>query len=251
MKAVKKMVEISNNEIKPRLHQFSGIKKDIYIALENSPVTYQYSSLFEFIFDLYVRENIILTAKKLNESEVKFAPFDTSRFNPRFWTKIKYGYLLNSDVLPSDAIMDVFTNGKEYAFECSTAIVLIYYKAVLDSIATSYFNTLFQRLLVWDWNYDQDLGIITTVGRDFIPGDVVYFYNPDFSHPVWTGENAVYLGNDQYFGHGIGIESEEGMIKALNTLRKPNSTIDAYLISQHSRLNTRYLSQFAKRQIRN
>ena len=245
------MIVIGSYEKKPAVNQFSGLKQEIYLALENSPNYHQYSSLHEFIFELNLREKIILAARALNDSEITFAPFDSSKFNQKFWTKIKYGYLLKPNVLPSYAIKDVFTNGKEYAFECSTAIVLIYYKAVLDSIATSYFNSLFQRLLVWDWNYDQDLGIITKVGRDFIPGDVVYFYNPDFAHPVWTGENTVYLGNDQYFGHGIGIKSEKGMIEALNTLRKPNSLRDAYLISQHSRLNTRYLSQFAKRAFTN
>lgn len=247
MKAGKMMVVIGYDEKKPAVNQFSGLKREIYLALENSPFTHQYGSLHEFIFELYLRENIILAARKLHESEITFAPFNTSKFNPQIWTKTKYGYLLKPNVLPSEAIKDVFTNGKEYAFECSTAIVLIYYKAVLDTIATSYFNSLFQRLLVWDWNYDHDLGIITTIGRDFIPGDVVYFYNPDFAHPVWTGENTVYLGNDLYFGHGIGIKSEKGMIQALNTLRKPNSSKDAYLISQHSRLNTRYLAQFARR----
>jgi len=246
MKAGMMMIVINNFETKPPYTNFQGIKREIYQALENSPETFQYSSLHEFIFELNLRENIIKAARKLHESEITFAPFNYSKFNPRFWTKIKYGYLLNENVMPSEAIKDVFSNGKEYAFECSTAIVLIFYKAVLDTIATSYFNSLFQRLLVWDWNYDHDLGIITKRGRDFIPGDVVYFYNPDFKHPVWTGENTVYLGGGLYFGHGIGIETEEGMIKALNTLRKPNSTKSAYLISQHSRLNTQYLSQFAR-----
>ncbi|MFO1445627.1 protein-glutamine gamma-glutamyltransferase [Bacillus sp. Bva_UNVM-123] len=241
------MIVIRNNEKKPSLNEFQGKKQEIYLALENSPIIYPYSSLHEFIFDLFLRENIILTARKLNESGATFAPFSTSKFNPQIWTKTKYGYLLKTDILPSEAIKDVFTNGKEYAFECSTAIVLIFYKAVLETIATSYFNTLFQRLLVWDWNYDKDLGIITKRGRDFIPGDVVYFYNPDFGHPVWTGENTVYLGEGLFFGHGIGIETEEGMINALNTLRRPNATRPAYLISQHSRLDTQYLSQFTRK----
>lgn len=246
MKAGMKMIVMNSFETKPAATQLQGVKREIYTALENSPETFHYSSLHELIFDLNLRENIIRAARRLHETEVAFAPFTSSKFNPKFWTKIKYGYLLNDYVLPSDAIKDVFSNGKEYAFECTTAIVLIFYKAVLDTIATSYFNSLFQRLLVWDWNYDQDLGIITKRGMNFIPGDVVYFYNPDFSHPVWTGENAVYLGGGLYFGHGIGIETEEGMIKALNTLRKPGSTRSAYLISQHSRLNTRYLSQFTR-----
>ena len=240
------MIVITNYGQKPPIDRFQGVQREIYLALENSPLIHSYDSLHELLFDIQLRANIISAARQLHDSKVSFAPFNTSKFNPKIWKKTKYGYLLDPSVLPSDAIKDIFNNGEEYAFECSTAIVVIFYKAVLDSIATSYFNTLFQRLLVWDWNYDQDLSIITKEGRDFIPGDVVYFYNPDFAHPVWTGENTVFLGSGLYFGHGIGIETAEGMIEALNTLRKENSTQSAYLISQHSRLNPKYLSQFTR-----
>ncbi|MBU8877545.1 protein-glutamine gamma-glutamyltransferase [Bacillus sp. FJAT-29790] len=240
------MIVITNYEPIPNINRFQGVQREIFLALENSPFPHQYESLHVLLFDIQLRENIIKAARLLNGSQAKFAPFTTSKFNPQVWTKIIYGYLLNPYVLPSDSIRDIFKNSKEYAFECSTAIIIIYYKAVLDSIPTSYFNTLFQRLLVWDWNYDHDLGIITKEGRDFIPGDVVYFYNPDYGHPVWRGENAVYLGGGLYFGHGIGIQTEEGMVKALNTLRRPYSTQNAYLISQHSRLDAHYLSRFAK-----
>ncbi|MCS0672506.1 protein-glutamine gamma-glutamyltransferase [Cytobacillus firmus] len=241
------MIILSNNQNKPGASSFFGVQREIYLALESSPETHQYDSMHELLFDILLRENIIKAARQLYASRVEFAPFNTSRFNPRIWRGTKYGYLLDPSVLPSDAIMDVFTNSWEYAFECTTAIVLIFYKAVMDSISVSRFNTLFQGLLVWDWNYDHDLSIVTTRGRYFIPGDVVYFYNPDYDHPVWTGENSVYLGGGMFFGHGVGMESEAGMIRALNTLRKPGATRDAYLISQHSRLNVKYLSQFAKR----
>lgn len=240
------MIYLPSYSQNPANTLFSGIQKEIYLALENSSEVHPYDTMQELAFDLQLRTNIIKAAKDLNKSEVKFSPFLTSKFNPKIWTKIKYGYLLNPSIPPSDAINDVFENSKEYAFECSTAIVIIYYRAVLQSISKSYFNTLFQRLLVWDWNYDRDLGIITKKGASFIPGDVVYFYNPDFKHPVWMGENAVFLGDGQYYGHGIGIQTEEGMVKALNTLRKENATKSAYLLSQHSRLNYKYLAQFAK-----
>jgi protein-glutamine gamma-glutamyltransferase len=240
------MIVMNGYGPKPVIGRFQGIQREIYLALEKSPVLHSYESLHELLFDIQLRENIISAAKKLFESGVEFSPFNTSKFNPEIWTKTKYGYLLDPAIPASEAIKDIYKNSKEYAFECTTAIVVIFYYAVLNTISTSYFNTLFQRLLVWDWNYDRDLSIITKVGRDFIPGDVVYFYNPDFAHPVWTGENAVYLGNGQYFGHGIGMKTAEGMIEALNTLRVENATKSAYLISQHSRLNTKYLSQFAK-----
>lgn len=240
------MIILASSQTKPAVGRFQEIQREVYHALEGSPEIHQYDSLHELLFDILLRENIIKAARKLHGSAAEFAPFNTSRFNPRIWRRTKYGYLLDSSILPSDAIRDVFINSMEYAFECTTAIVLIFYKAVLDSISVSRFNTLFQGLLVWDWNYDYDLGIITKKGRSFIPGDVVYFYNPDYDHPVWTGENAVFLGNGLYFGHGIGIETETGMINALNTLRKQGATQPAYLISQHSRLNVKYLSRFAR-----
>jgi protein-glutamine gamma-glutamyltransferase len=235
-----------NNAQPPEINRFFGMQEDIYLALENSSSLYRYDNIHEFLFEVQLRENILNAAKMLQTSHVQFAPFTTSKFNPIIWKKTNYGYLLHPDVLPSEAIMDIFFNSSAYAFECSTAIVIIFYKAVLDSISINSFNTLFKGLLVWDWHHDRDLGIVTKNGRDFIPGDVVYFFNPEYDRPVWRGENAIYLGGNYYFGHGIGIETAEGMINALNYLRKKNATISAYLLSQHTRLNIKYLTQFSK-----
>ncbi|GIN61265.1 protein-glutamine gamma-glutamyltransferase [Robertmurraya siralis] len=223
----------------------SDLEKNIYDALLKSEFPHQYQSWKHLRFELLLRKNIIEAANKLAHSSVEFKVFQDSKFNPRYWTKTQGGYLLNPFVLPSQAIEDIFQNGQEYSFECSTAIVVIYYYAVLNSINLEAFNRIFPNLLVWDWSYDEDLRIITKVGTDFIPGDVLYFHNPDYLYPVWIGENAVYFGDDQYFGHGIGIKSKEEMIRALNTLRKPNAQKSAYLLSQYSRLDFLYLSQFS------
>ena len=231
------------NANKPKIGHFFGTQKEIYLALENRPSLHQYDTVHELLFELRLRENIIKAARMLYESQVQFAPFKTSRFNPLIWNKTKYGYLLNPNVLPSYAINDVFINSREYAFECTTAIVIIFYKAVLDTISIRNFNAFFQGLLVWDWQHDHDLGITTKSGRDFIPGDAVYFFNPEYEQPVWTGENAIFLGGNYYFGHGVGIKTEAGMIHDLNTLRKTNAVIPAYLISQHSRMNMKYLEK--------
>ena len=232
-----------NNAPKPRISHFFGIQREIYHALENSPSLHQYATVNELLFELRLRENIIKAARMLYESQVQFAPFRTSKFNPFIWKKTNNGYLLNPNVLPSHAINDVFINSREYAFECTSAIVIIFYKAVLDSISISRFNASFQGLLVWDWQHDRDLGISTKSGRDFIPGDAVYFFNPEYDQPVWSGENAIYLGGNYYFGHGVGIQTEEGMVQALNTLRKKNAVLSSYLLSQQSRMNMKYLEK--------
>lgn len=232
-----------NIEIAP--FQLSSKQAEIFHFLKNSSEVHRYVHSRELLFELILRENMINSATLLNENEVEFSIFHTSKFNSMYWLKTSRGYILKPNVLPSDAIKDIFHNGKEYGFECTTAIVVIFYYAVLQSIEERAFNRLFNHLLVWDWSYDEDLGIITRVGSDFIPGDVMYFYNPDYDNPVWIGENVVFLGEDKYFGHGIGIGTAEETIKALNTLRKEGATRSAHLIHQHSRLNYKFLSQFS------
>lgn len=219
--------------------------KEIFEVLKNSNNLYYYRSYHELAFELYFREKIIDAAVALSKSNVEFNVFSQSRFNPLYWTKTSNGYVLRPGAAPSMAIADIFKNGQEYAFECSTAMVIVYYYAVLNVIGPRYFNRLFQNLFVWNWSYDEDLKIITKSGRDFIPGDILYFHNPDFKHPVWIGENAIYLGNNLYYGHDIGVVTKEKMIETLNSLRKPDATRSAYLLSQHSRLDFDYYMFFS------
>ncbi|RSD28309.1 protein-glutamine gamma-glutamyltransferase [Mesobacillus subterraneus] len=230
-----------------KLLSLSGKQKEIYDYLDKSLTMFEYDTVFQLLFEIRLRENIIEASLKLKDAGVAFTSFTYSQFNPVYWTKHPMGYLLNPNVRPSDAINDIFENGQLYGFECSTAMVIIFYKAVLDSIRVSNFNYLFRGLLVWNWNYDPDLAIITMEGNEFIPGDVVYFMNPDFDKPIWRGENAVFLGKGLYYGHGIGIGTAEEMINALNTLRKEGATRSAFMLKQHSRLNFKYLSQFSNR----
>jgi protein-glutamine gamma-glutamyltransferase len=230
-----------------KLQSLSGKQKEIYEYLDRNLTMFEYETTNQLLFEIRLRENIVESAMKLKDSGVAFTSFTYSKFNPVYWTRVPSGYLLKPNVLPSTAINDIYSNGQEYGFECSTAMVVIFYKAVLDSIRLADFNHLFGGLLVWNWNYDSDLAIITLEGNEFIPGDVVYFMNPDFDKPIWRGENAVYLGKDLYFGHGVGIGTADEMIKALNTLRKEGAVTSAYMLQQHSRLNFKYLSQFSSK----
>ncbi|WP_242035152.1 protein-glutamine gamma-glutamyltransferase [Mesobacillus harenae] len=223
-----------------------GKQREIYEELEKSSETFIYNTARDLRFEIILREQIIRAALLLKDSGASFTSFRHSNFNPRYWIKRSTGYQLKPTASPAEAVRDVFLNGDIYGFECSTAIVLIYYKAVLEVIGDKNFNLLFGNLLVWNWNYDPDLAIITRPGDEFIPGDVIYFFNPDYKKPIWYGENAVYLGKGLYFGHGIGIGTAAQMIEALNTLRKEGATQSAYLLNQHSRLNFRYLAQFSK-----
>ncbi|MEW8972533.1 MAG: protein-glutamine gamma-glutamyltransferase, partial [Mesobacillus sp.] len=144
-----------------KLQNLSGKQKQIYDHLDNSLTMFEYDTTFQLLFEINLRENIIDAALKLKDASPAFTSFKYSRFNPRYWTKGPRGYLLNPTVQPSDAINDIYENGQEYAFECSTAMVVIFYKAVLDSIRLRDFNYLYRWLLVSTWNHDSDLSIIT------------------------------------------------------------------------------------------
>jgi protein-glutamine gamma-glutamyltransferase len=236
---------IIENESTPKdLPNLSPVEENIFTSLKESPTDYRYRNLTELKYELKLRERIIANAKNMNESDATFSAFEHSKFNPIYWTKTPYGYQLKESKLPSDAIDDIFTNSSAYSFECVTSIVLIYYKSILDTIKTSYFNERYTPLLVWGHNYDDDLPMVTYEGLDYIPGDVYYFYNPDFEDPIWMGENSVFIKEDQYFGHGVGLMTHDEMIEALNTLRKKEATKSAYLLEQVTRLKVSDLYRY-------
>ena len=237
---------VIENEISPTaLPDLTPVEETIFHALKESPTDYRFRHLGELKYEMKIRERIVTNAIHLNESDAKFSAFEHSNFNSAFWMKTPYGYRLKESKLPADAIEDIFTNSSAYSFECVTSIVLIYYKSILDTIKTPIFNQLFSPLLVWGHNYNDSLGMVTYKGLDYIPGDVYYFFNPDFEDPIWMGENSVFIKEDQYFGHGVGIETHDEMIEALNTLRKKDAKESAYLLNQVTRLKFSELYRYA------
>lgn len=210
--------------------KLSEVQSNILRYKRLSPIGYSYRSINALNFELRMREAIIAAAKSLNSSGATFATFSRSRGNRQYWTRLSNGGLqLKEGIAPSVAIRDIFRQGWLYAFECATAMVVILYKATLDMIGDQAFNRYFGGLVLYDWQYDSDLRLV--VAAEAVPGDVVYFENPDYdpNTPEWQGENAIVLENNLYFGHGIGIASAERIISTLNSHRKPNSNRSAFL----------------------
>ncbi|MHA6533122.1 protein-glutamine gamma-glutamyltransferase [Paenibacillus sp. BAC0078] len=204
-------------------------------------------------FEQTMRERIVQTAKAMNVGGTEFSTFKNSRCNPRYWIRTANGgFQLRDDVTPSAAIKDIFVNGKLYAFECAMAMVMILYKATIDMIGEEAFDRYFTDLFLWDWNYDNNLRLITTFSQsEMLPGDIVYFKNPDHDpdKPEWQGENAVLLGPDSYYGHGLGIKSAQGMIASLNRERVPGSRTSAYLTDEALHPDFAYLQTLSSRSV--
>ncbi|MEE6450765.1 protein-glutamine gamma-glutamyltransferase [Gottfriedia acidiceleris] len=197
-------------------------------------------------FEGMLRNNIVLSARAMSQSRVRFAVFERSYCNPMYWQLMRTGgFLLRPGVRPSDAINDIFLNSSYYAFECATAMVIINYHAVLNLIGENLFNQIFQNIYLYGWHADPDLGIGAQYSDRILPGDIVYFNNPEFNPltPEWRGENAVVLGDGTYFGHGLGILTAEQMIFALNKMRWPGAFRSAYLTNSVTRPNFKHLAE--------
>lgn len=208
-------------------------ERRMLLVKQNSRVVYRYPSEDALVFELKMRTHIVEAAKALYAGGANFATFARSRCNEWYWTRTENGgFLLNRGVRPSDGINDIFINGRLYGFECAGAIIIILYKAVLDTVGEAVFDAYFQNLFLRDWQSDRDLRLITTYNKyEVYPGDVLYFKNPDYDPetPEWQGENVVMVDDNLFFGHGIGIEWGQDIVAALNRMRWVGSIRSAYL----------------------
>lgn len=237
----------------PAGRTWTPFEQSLILELMQGRGLYMYDSIEQLAFELTLRERIVQAALDLSKSGVQYAVFENSFCNPLFWTRTPQGgFLQRSDVPSSKAIHDIYTNGPQYGFECATAMVIVLYKAVLDTLGPNVFDRLFRDLYLFAWEFDQDLGLSTLRRADYFPGDIQYFRNPAVNPytPEWQGENVVRLGNDLFYGHGMGVLPSAQIIANLNANRRPGAWRSAYMLNQGTQPDFRYLSQFYQKEVR-
>ncbi len=244
------MLIIAGREIKPDdvagEHPLTEVEKKVLETMSAASRSYRFTAQEELLFELGLRKNIINASNELYRARLRFRTFRDSECNPDFWDRTEEGgFSLKAGIKPSDAILDIYARGRRYGTECATAIVIVYYKAVLDSYKPELFDQSFPGIYLMNWQHvNQHLGVATQ--RDpgeYFPGDCRYFANPDVDPltPEWQGENAIDLGTGQYYGHGIGIMNADGIIAALNANRISGSEVSAHLLETATRPNFRKL----------
>ncbi|TGB00423.1 protein-glutamine gamma-glutamyltransferase [Sporolactobacillus shoreae] len=221
----------------------------IFRRMADSQELFAYPSRAELTFEIKMRNETIEASHALLSSGVAFATFYYSACNDRFWSLTgDGGFELRPGSPASEAIRDIFNNGESYAFECATAMMIVFYKALIETISEDRFNEIFQHLFLWDWQNHPFFPLKNAyrVGQG-IPGDVRYFKNPEVSPqtPQWQGENAVDLSDHLYYGHGIGILSPDQIITELNKYRRRGAEISAFLMSNATRPDYLSLSSLA------
>lgn len=230
-----------------REYTAGSIERKALEKLSSSNVTYRYDSVGQLKFELRLRSEIVEAAKALNRSGMDFEVFRDSRANREYWTRRSDGgFVLNPGVKASDAIRDIYRNGRRYATECATAMQIVYYKALLEVFPEDAFNRMFPRIRLMNWHdIESELRETGLMERsnDFIPGDRLYFANPDVDPktPELQGENVIDLGNGLYYGHGMGIQRANVIIDVLNDNRRPGADRSAYLMDSVSRPNFKRL----------
>lgn len=223
---------------KPWTEELPGLGETGQLALamkRQAEVVYRYAVKEDLVFEFTLRDRIADASRALSQSGAKFETFEHTKANPFYWTITdRGGMLLRPEVQPAAAIRDIFTSGALYAFECATAVVIVLYKAVLDTIGEEAFNRLFRGIYLYSWEHDSDMMLITDESAPYLfPGDIVYFKNPGYppDHPEWQGQNAVKLDEFNYYGHGTGVTSGQMIIQMLNQRRRPWSFRSAYLMN--------------------
>lgn len=245
------MIRISNSIVDPDtfIQQYprNSIQRIALRILSESSKVYDYASPTQLYFEVDLRNSIVAASRDLYRSRLSFQVFRNARCNPKYWELTEEGgFLLKDGAVPSEAIRDIYINTPKYGTECSTAIVIVYYKALVEIFPEELFNRLFSSIYLMNWMHlDRNLGIVHYRDiADYLPGDCRYFKNPDVDPqtPEWQGENAIDMGDGTYYGHGIGITTAGRIIDALNRRRAPGSDVSAYLMESATRPNFRHLS---------
>ncbi|MGV8982749.1 protein-glutamine gamma-glutamyltransferase [Clostridium sp.] len=239
------MIIISNNIVKVDTfineYKPNGIERDTINKMDLSKEWYEYDSLNQLQFELKLRKDIVIAAIRLNEDHMEFTAFRKSMCNLEYWDRTEEGgFILKKGIIPSAAVKDISINSSKYGTECATAMIIIYYQALLNILGEKLFNELFPEIHLMNWHYIdsllEDVGILEK-HSDYLSGDRRYFYNPDVNPvtPEWQGENVIDLGKEIYFGHGMGIGNAEEIISELNKYRIEKAKEAAYLLDSAAR----------------
>lgn len=130
-----------------------GVEREIISILVSSSQQYFYDSLNQFEIELRIRKEIILASYELYKSGLGFAVFRKTKCNPAYWNRTKDGgFVLKVNIKPSDAIFDIFKNGSKYRTECATAMMIVYYMALLNVYSENLFNKTFPKIELMNWH---------------------------------------------------------------------------------------------------
>jgi hypothetical protein len=198
---------------------------------------YEYEGPGELWNDLTIRLRIIEAAAAFNAKGHGFAGDDLANIKgSKHWERQDVALIIpmgdKKVLVPgivwkrgpksslSEAVDELYS--KKGSYDCASAISVIVLKAFTESYKSVRKEFLKEeRMVVIAGGYtfptdpSPSKDMITVKDKVLIPGDICYFFNPGSKRGVWLRENAIYLGDGRFFGHGIGIKSYQEMAGTL------------------------------------
>ncbi|WP_099205499.1 protein-glutamine gamma-glutamyltransferase [Scatolibacter rhodanostii] len=228
-------------------YPLNSVQHEVLRTMDQSATVYRFDSVEELRFTLSMRHKTVEAAKLQSRSGLRFATFHDAFCNEEYWERTSNGgFQLKPGAVPSEAILDIFKNGRKYGTECATAMVIIIYKALLEVYGADLFNRTFKNIYLMDWSIRQPL--LQEIGTprkvpELLVGDRAYFMNPQVSPETswWRGENVIVMLDNLFYGHGIGIRTAPEIIASLNRNRIEGATESAYLMDTAARPNYKKL----------
>ncbi len=201
----------------------------------------------ELVQQMSTQRSVVNAAKELASAKPRFGH---TKLNPSFWSEVEVPvanggqgndkvtkFQVKPGVKPSDAVIDAAKNASENTMECATAVKLIQYKALLEQLGEDRFNVVCAGMMIGPGATEAPLAQLQSrrspepdpskrpptapvpYAPRLKPGDIVYARNSDVSPAGraggWQGENAIYLGGNQYYGHPFGVTTEQEIIDRL------------------------------------
>jgi hypothetical protein len=209
--------------------------KSILDAYINSSYHHTFSTLQALINDVAFRALHIRAARALAAQVDAFSSnADVTCTGPlcKDWTSDgNTGQKSARGVRPSQAIGDLFSASMKggFGFDCATAQLIAAYKAELDYLGPAAFDARYSGGI--DINKSIWPGTYTPTNQwELTPGDGYAFPNPSSTNPAALNENALYLGDGLFYGHGFsegspapGLLTQSQIISELQTSDPPNA----------------------------
>jgi hypothetical protein len=181
---------------------------------------------------------------------------------------------LRPEIPASAAARDLITprSRRHYSFECFTAAALVQFMGAwrgLHNTSPGTADTTFDRVYTdfrvtinetggsqvrmggdnLQFNLSEQLGEFTLrqllddpADRGLVRGDWVFLNNGSFiASGAFQGENATYLGNKRFYGHGIGVFSINEYVERLR--QRPRVSLSRDQILDQVRVGPRYRSR--------
>ncbi len=210
---------------------------------------------------LKISRALVDSSEAMDTAGHDFALIKDHKANTKYWKVERWGgtFTLKTGAKPSEAVADMFKNPSKYKFECATALVIVYYKAMLDLLGPKDFDRICGDIRIGPWDYEGDLAThLKETGdsskpasaafkKNLKPGDYAYFKNWQVSEEGlkagWQGENVIYLGGGKYYGHPFGVATGKTIVDHLNTQRKTGATRSASLLEFGRELSPKLLKE--------